>query len=245
MYNIIKNESQRQKESIVLIASENFTSKAVLNTLGSIMQNKYSEGYPNARYYGGNKYIDQAELLCQKRALELYNLDPNEWGVNVQALSGSPANFYVYTGLLNVHDRIMSLDLPDGGHLSHGFQTPTKKISAVSKYFEVLPYNLDISTGLIDYDQINILAQKYRPKILIGGASAYSRNIDYQKLKDIASSINAYFLFDMAHISGLIAADVLIDTPFKYADIITTTTHKSLRGPRGAMIFIEKIILII
>ena len=204
-----------------------------------MISDKYSEGYPGARYYGGNEFIDQAESLCQQRALETFRLDPKEWGVNVQPLSGSPANLYAYSALLNTHDRIMGLDLPHGGHLSHGYQTPTKKISAISKYFETLPYRLDESTGLIDYENLQKLAQLYRPKIIIAGTSAYSRLIDYARMREIADSVGAYLLSDMAHISGLVAGDV-IPSPFPYSDVVTTTTHKSLRGPRGAMIFFRK-----
>mmetsp|Transcript_945 Transcript_945/g.1800 ORF Transcript_945/g.1800 Transcript_945/m.1800 type:complete len:240 (-) Transcript_945:1170-1889(-) len=183
---IIEGEKKRQTESLNLIPSENFTSKAVLEALGSVMQNKYSEGYPGARYYGGNEFIDQAETLCQQRALEAYGLNPEEWGVNVQPMSGSPANFYAYTALLKPHDRIMSLDLPHGGHLSHGYQTPTKKISAVSTYFEVLPYRLDESTGLIDYEALQKMATLYRPKLVVMGASAYPRHIDYTKMREVS-----------------------------------------------------------
>ncbi|KAL2221477.1 putative cytosolic hydroxymethyltransferase [Thermoascus aurantiacus ATCC 26904] len=239
VYNILQKEKKRQKHFINLIPSENFTSQAVLDALGSVMQNKYSEGYPGARYYGGNQYIDEAERLCQQRALETFRLDPEEWGVNVQPLSGSPANLYAYSALLNTHDRIMGLDLPHGGHLSHGYQTPTKKISAVSKYFETLPYRLDESTGLIDYDGLEKTAQLYRPKLIVAGTSAYSRLIDYERMRKIADSVGAYLLSDMAHISGLVAADV-IPSPFRHSDVVTTTTHKSLRGPRGAMIFYRK-----
>lgn len=239
IYNILQKEKKRQKHFINLIPSENFTSQAVLDALGSVMQNKYSEGYPGARYYGGNQYIDEAERLCQRRALETFRLNPEEWGVNVQPLSGSPANFYAYSALLNTHDRLMGLDLPHGGHLSHGYQTPTKKISAVSKYFETLPYHLDESTGLIDYDGLERLALLYRPKLIVAGTSAYSRLIDYQRMRGIAESAGAYLLSDMAHISGLVAADV-IPSPFPHSDVVTTTTHKSLRGPRGAMIFFRK-----
>ena len=138
----------------MLIASENFTSKSVFDALGSVMSNKYSEGYPNARYYGGNEHIDKVELLCQSRALKCFNLDPEEWGVNVQSLSGSPANFQAYCAVLNPHDRIMGLDLPHGGHLSHGFQTAKKKISATSIFYETFPYRLDEATGVIDYDAL-------------------------------------------------------------------------------------------
>ena len=217
-------------------------------------EDKYSEGYPGARYYGGNEYIDEAERLCQKRALETFGLSEDEWGVNVQcmgsiitevyrlthaALSGSPANLYAYSALLNAHDRIMGLDLPHGGHLSHGYQTPTKKISAISKYFETLPYRLDESTGLIDYKKLEELAMLYRPRLIIAGTSAYSRLIEYDRMRAIADNVGAYLLADMAHISGLVAGGV-IPSPFAFADVVTTTTHKSLRGPRGAMIFFRK-----
>lgn len=236
---LIEQEKKRQQSSLVLIASENFTSRAVLDALGSVLSNKYSEGYPGARYYGGNENIDQVEILCQKRAMEAFHLDSEEWGVNVQSLSGSPANFQVYTALLEPHDRILSLDLPHGGHLSHGYQTPNKKISAVSKYFESMPYRLDEETGQIDYDAMERSAELFRPKLIVAGASAYSRLIDYKRIREIADKVGAYVLADMAHISGLIAAEV-IPSCFPYADVVTTTTHKSLRGPRGAMIFYRK-----
>jgi glycine hydroxymethyltransferase len=239
IHSIIANEAQRQKTSLCLIPSENFTSQAVLDALGSVMQNKYSEGYPGARYYGGNEFIDQAESLCQSRALTAFGLDAAQWGVNVQPLSGSPANFEVYTALLPVHGRIMSLDLPHGGHLSHGYSIPSKHISAVSKYFEVLPYRLDEKTGLIDYDALEANARLFRPKLIVMGASAYSRHIDYARIRAIADQHGAYVVMDMAHISGLVAGGVL-PSPFPFADVVTTTTHKSLRGPRGAMIFFRR-----
>merc|ERR1712193_178199 len=144
---------------------------------------KYSEGYPGARYYGGNEHIDEAERLCQQRALKTFGLDPAEWGVNVQPLSGSPANLYAYSALLSAHDRLMGLDLPHGGHLSHGYQTPTKKISAISKYFETVPYRLNEETGYIDYDKLEEMALIYRPKVIVAGTSAYSRLIDYKRLR--------------------------------------------------------------
>lgn len=159
--------------------------------------------------------------------------------LTVAALSGSPANLMAYSALLNTHDRIMGLDLPHGGHLSHGYQTPTKKISAISKYFETVPYRLDESTGLIDYEKLDEYAGLYRPKLIIAGTSAYSRLIDYKKMRATADKVGAYLLADMAHISGLVAAKV-IPSPFEYADVVTTTTHKSLRGPRGAMIFFRR-----
>jgi len=239
IFGIIEKEKDRQRRCLSLIASENFAPKAVLEAVGSVMVNKYSEGYPGARYYGGNEFIDQAESLCMQRALEACRLDPKEWGVNVQSLSGSPANFQVYTALCDVHDRIMGLDLPHGGHLSHGFQTETKKISMVSKYFESIPYRLDESTGLIDYDECEKFASRIRPKILIAGTSAYSRLIDYKRMRQIADNCGAILLADMAHISGLVVGGN-IPSPFDYAHVVTTTTHKSLRGPRGAMIFFRK-----
>ncbi|KAK5092271.1 Serine hydroxymethyltransferase, cytosolic [Exophiala xenobiotica] len=236
---IMKKEIQRQRESIVLIASENFTSRAVFDALGSPMSNKYSEGYPGARYYGGNQHIDAIELLCQARALKAFGLDKENWGVNVQCLSGSPANLQVYQAIMRPHDRMMGLDLPHGGHLSHGYQTPQKKISAVSTYFETFPYRVNLDTGIIDYDRLEENALMYRPKVLVAGTSAYCRLIDYARMRQIADKVGAYLVVDMAHISGLIAAGV-IPSPFEHADIVTTTTHKSLRGPRGAMIFFRK-----
>merc|ERR1712151_912422 len=239
LFDIIEHEKDRQGKGLELIPSENFTSKAVMEALGSVMSNKYSEGYPGARYYGGNEFIDMAERLCQKRALEAFNLDPEKWGVNVQPLSGSPSNLHVYCALLKPHDRIMALDLPHGGHLSHGYQTDKKKISAVSIYFETMPYRLDESTGLIDYDTLEKNAALFRPKLIVAGASAYARLYDYDRMRKIADGANAWLLADMAHISGLVAAGV-VESPFDYADVVTTTTHKSLRGPRGAMIFFRK-----
>jgi glycine hydroxymethyltransferase len=236
---LMAKEIKRQRESILLIASENVTSRAVFDALGSPMSNKYSEGYPGARYYGGNEHIDEIELLCQARALKTFGLDKEKWGVNVQTLSGSPANLQVYQAIMRPHERLMGLDLPHGGHLSHGYQTPTKKISAVSTYFETFPYRVNLETGLIDYDQLEQNALMYRPKVLVAGTSAYCREIDYKRMREIADKVGCYLMMDMAHISGLVAAGVN-KSPFEYADIVTTTTHKSLRGPRGAMIFFRK-----
>ena len=203
------------------------------------MCNKYSEGYPGARYYGGNEFIDAIELTCQARALKAFDLDAEKWGVNVQTLSGSPANLQVYQAVMRPHERLMGLDLPHGGHLSHGYQTPQKKISAISTYFETFPYRVNIETGIIDYEMLEENALMYRPKVLVAGTSAYCRLIDYKRMREIADLCGAYLVVDMAHISGLISAGV-IPSPFEYADIVTTTTHKSLRGPRGAMIFYRK-----
>jgi glycine hydroxymethyltransferase len=236
---IMQDEINRQRESIVLIASENFTSRAVFDALGSPMCNKYSEGYPGARYYGGNQHIDRVETLCQDRALATFHVTPDKWGVNVQTLSGSPANLQVYQAIMKPHDRLMGLDLPHGGHLSHGYQTDARKISAVSTYFETMPYRVDLETGIIDYDMLERTALLFRPKTLVAGTSAYCRLIDYKRMREIADKVGAYLVVDMAHISGLVAAQV-IPSPFEYADIVTTTTHKSLRGPRGAMIFYRR-----
>ena len=207
-----------------------------MHRTNSCLTNKYREGLPGARYYGGNEYIDQSERLCQQRALEAFGLSTDSWGVNVQPLSGSPANFAVYTALLQPHDRIMGLDLAHGGHLTHGFYTPTRKVSATSVYFESMPYRLDEATGYIDYDALQASALLFRPKMIIAGASAYSRNIDYKRFREIADSVGAYLLADMAHVSGLVSAG-LVNDPLEYCDVVTTTTHKSLRGPRGGMIF--------
>lgn len=236
---MIHQEKERQSAGLEMIASENFTSLAVLECLSSCLHNKYSEGVPGKRYYGGNQFIDKIELLAQQRALDTYGLKPEEWGVNVQPYSGSPANFAVYTGLLQPHDRIMGLDLPDGGHLTHGFFTATKKISATSIFFESMPYKVNPETELIDYDQLEENAKLFKPKLIIAGISCYSRCLDYARFRKIADSVDAYLFADMAHVSGLVAAR-LIPSPFEYADVVNTTTHKTLRGPRAGVIFYRK-----
>jgi glycine hydroxymethyltransferase len=238
IYNLIVEEYDRQRDSIELIASENYTSAAVRDCLGSVLTNKYSEGYPGARYYGGNQVIDRIERLCQTRALTAFNLSAEHWAVNVQPYSGSPANFAVYTALLQPHDRIMGLDLPSGGHLTHGFQTAKRRVSATSVYFESMPYKVG-ADGLIDYDEMERLATAFKPKLLIVGASAYSRDFDYERFRAVADKVGAYLMADIAHISGFVATG-LMKSPFDYCDIVTTTTHKTLRGPRSGLIFMKK-----
>ena len=216
-----------------------------MECLGSCLTNKYSEGYPAHRYYGGNEFIDEIELLCQKRALEAYHLDPEKWGVNVQPYSGSPANLAVYTALLRPGSRIMGLDLPSGGHLTHGYYTYNPKtgvrkaLSGSSIFFETLPYHVNAETGLIDYDELEKLANIYKPDLIVAGFSAYPRDVDYPRFRKIADSCGALLMMDMAHISGLVATGEAAN-PFEYCDIVTTTTHKSLRGPRAGMIFFRK-----
>jgi glycine hydroxymethyltransferase len=238
LYDLIEKEKLRQQFGIELIASENFTSRAVLDCLGSILTNKYAEGLPGKRYYGGNEVVDKIENICIDRALNAYGLDSSKWGCNVQPYSGSVANLAVYLGLLKPHDRIMGLDLPSGGHLTHGFMTAKKRISGTSVYYESVPYRVD-ENGLIDYDGLEKLADAVRPRLIICGASAYSRDFDYERFSKIAKKHEAYLMADIAHISGFVATQEM-RSPFDYCDIVTTTTHKSLRGPRAGIIFFKR-----
>lgn len=231
---IIEAEKKRQKTVINLIASENYVSSDVLDALGSELTNKYSEGYPDARYYGGNAEIDKLEKLCQERALKTFKLSDKTWSVNVQSLSGAPANLAVYNAVLNLGDKIMGMDLSHGGHLSHGF-----KVSITGRFYKQVPYGVDSKTEKINYEELERLAKKERPQIIVAGFTAYPRKVNWKKFREIADSCGAILLVDISHVSGLIAGGVY-PSPFKYADIVTTTTHKTLRGPRAALIFSKK-----
>lgn len=230
---IIKNEIKRQQNGLVLIASENFASEAVLEALGSPLTNKYSEGYPGKRYYGGNQFIDQVENLAIERAKKLFlpKSEWKNWQVNVQPYSGSPANFAVYAALLKPGEKLMGMTLSHGGHLTHGH-----KVSFSGKFFKSVQYELDPKTHLLNYDEILKLAKKEKPKIIVCGYTAYPRKINFKKFGQIAKEVKAILMADIAHLAGLIAAKVY-PSPFPYADVVTTTTHKTLRGPRGAIIF--------
>lgn len=225
VYKAIMGESKRQFDGVELIASENYVSESVLDALGSILTNKYSEGMVGKRYYGGNKFIDDVESLAVDRAKQLYGVDH----VNVQPYSGSPANLAVYFALLEPGNKVMGMNLYFGGHLTHGWG-----VNITGKYFESVQYQTG-RDGLLDYDELEKQVKKERPKLLICGATAYPRVYDYKRLAEIAHSVDAYFMADIAHESGLIAAGV-IPSPVGHADVITSTTHKTLRGPRGGMI---------
>jgi len=239
IYNLIKQEEDRQRNGLELIASENFTSQAVMEAVGSCLTNKYSEGLPGKRYYGGNEIIDQLEKICIRRALAAFKLDPEQWAVNVQPYSGSIANFAAFTAMLAPGERVMGLNLPDGGHLSHGYYTPSRAINISSMYFTSMPYGVDEKTGYVDYDEMEKIALRFRPKMIIAGGSAYARDWDYARVRKICDKVKAYLLCDIAHFSGLVASGV-VKNPFLYADLVTTTTHKSLRSTRAAMIFCKK-----
>ena len=226
LYGAMKNELERQRDHIELIASENFTSRAVMEAMGSHLTNKYAEGYPGARYYGGCEYVDIVEQLAIDRAKELFGAEH----ANVQPHSGSQANVAVYLALLKPGDTILGMDLSHGGHLTHG-----SKASISGKYFNACFYGVDPETETIDYEKAMQIAGECKPKIIIAGASAYSRIIDFKKMREIADEVGAYLMVDMAHIGGLVAAGVH-PSPVPYADVVTSTTHKTLRGPRGAII---------
>lgn len=239
VFALVTAETERQRHWLNLIASENYASVAVLEAQGSIMMNKYSEGYPGLRHYGGNDIIDQMELLCQSRALQVFGLSPEQWGVNVQTLAGTQANAQVYHALMKPHERLMGLSLTHGGHMSFGYQTDKLKVSAVSSYYDTLPYEVDLESGFIDYDDLEKLASRFRPKVIVAGASSYCRLINYARLRQICDSVGAYLVVDMAHTVGPVAAR-LVPSPFEHADVVTTASQKTLRGPRGAMIYYRK-----
>ncbi len=229
VYNAIKQELARQQDTLELIASENFVSEAVLETAGSIFTNKYAEGYSGKRYYGGCKNIDTVETLAIERLKKLFGAEH----ANVQPHSGANANIAVYFALLNVGDTIMGMNLSCGGHLTHG-----SPVNISGKYFNIIPYGVD-ENGFIDYEEVRKLALENRPKLIVAGASAYPREIDFKKFKEIADEIGAYLMVDMAHIAGLVAAG-LHQSPIPYADVVTSTTHKTLRGPRGGIILCKE-----
>lgn len=239
---LIEGEKKRQKKVTNLIASENYVSSDVLEALGSELTNKYAEGYAGARYYGGNEVIDRIENLCKERALKLFKLDPKKWHVNVQPLSGSPANLAVYLALVPQGGRIMGMSLDHGGHLTHGH-----KVSATGKFWQQISYGVDKQTEQLNYDEIKKIALQEKPNIIVAGYTAYSRKIDWAKFREISDAVvypeqgrkGALLMADISHIAGLVAvgAPPAGGSPFKYCDVVTTTTHKTLRGPRSAMIF--------
>lgn len=226
LYNAMLEEKERQDNNIELIASENFVSDAVLQAMGSHLTNKYAEGYPGKRYYGGCEFVDKVEDLARDRAKKLFGADH----ANVQPHSGSNANFGVYFAVLRPGDKILGMDLSQGGHLTHG-----SPVNMSGSYFNVAFYGVDKETEAIDYDQVREIAKREQPRLIVAGASAYSRTIDFKAFREIADEVGAYFMVDMAHIAGLVAAG-LHPNPVEYADFVTTTTHKTLRGPRGGMI---------
>ncbi len=230
---LMMREAERQDSVINLIASENYVSDDVRNAVSSVFMNKYAEGYPGRRYYGGNSIVDELEVLTQERALHLFGLSPKKWAVNVQPHSGSPANVAVYLALIP-HDgsgRIMGMSLTHGGHLTHGHG-----VSLTGKMWMQIPYGVSEKNERIDYEALMTQAKKERPHVIVAGFTAYPRKIDWKKFRAIADAAGAYLMVDMSHISGLVAGKAH-PSPFPYADVVTTTTHKTLRGPRGALIF--------
>ena len=226
VFEAIGKELGRQRSKLELIASENIVSKAVMEAQGSVLTNKYAEGYPGKRYYGGCEHVDVVEQLAIDRAKELFGAEY----VNVQPHSGAQANMAVFFALLTPGDTVMGMNLTDGGHLTHG-----SPVNMSGKYFKIVPYGVSAETEMLDYDEIQAIAEECRPKLIVAGASAYARTIDFERMAEIAHSVGAYLMVDMAHIAGLVAAG-LHPSPIPYADVVTTTTHKTLRGPRGGMI---------
>lgn len=231
---LIDRETRRQREMVNLIASENIVSDDVLAALGSALTNKYAEGYSKMRYYAGNAFVDELDDLTRARALKLFNLSPKRWGVNIQALSGSPANLAVLTALVPQGGKVMGLLLDHGGHLTHGH-----KASLTGKLWKQVAYGVDQKTEMLDYAALMKLAKAEKPQIIIAGFTAYPRVVDWKKFRAIANACGALLLTDMSHLAGLVAGGAY-PSPFPYADVVTTTTHKTLRGPRGALIFAKK-----
>lgn len=231
MEKLIAREESRQKKKVDLIASENFVSSDVRRALGSVFTNKYAEGRSHLRYYGGNEVVDELEDLVVTRALELFRLSPRAWSVNVQALSGSPANLAIYHALVPSGGKIMGMSLDMGGHLSHGH-----KASMTGRFWRQIPYGVDRKTEMLDYPALMKLAKRAKPRLVVAGGSAYSRIVDFKRFRKIADTAGALLLVDMSHFAGLVAGRVY-PSPFPYADVVMTTTHKTLRGPRAALIF--------
>jgi glycine hydroxymethyltransferase len=231
---LIKAEAKRQKSVINLIASENYVSKDVLQALGSELTNKYAEGYPGRRYYGGNTIIDKVELLCIERALKLFKLKKENWHVNVQLLSGSPANFALYTALVPLGEKIMGMKLSSGGHLTHGYPA-----SMTGKLWSSVQFEITVENEEIDYEALKQLAIAQKPKLIVAGFTAYPRVVNFKKFREIADACGALLHVDMSHFAGLVAGGAY-PSPFPYADSVMTTTHKSLRGPRHALLFVKK-----
>ena len=230
IYDLMKKELKRQEKGIELIASENFVSRAVMEAMGSHLTNKYAEGYPGKRYYGGCGIVDKVEEIARQRAKELFGAEH----VNVQPHSGSQANMAVYFTILKPGDTVLGMDLSNGGHLTHG-----SPVNFSGKLFNFVSYGVDENTETIDYNNVRELALKHKPKLIVAGASAYSRIIDFKKFKEICDEVNAYFMVDMAHIAGLVATGAH-PSPVPYADFVTSTTHKTLRGPRGGLILCKE-----
>lgn len=244
IFDLIQKETARQTEQLEMIPSENFVSDAVREAVGSVLMNKYSEGQPGKRYYQGNQYIDEIESLAESRALQSFGLSESDWHVNVQPVTGSIANFAVYAALLSPGDKILSMSLYDGGHLSHGWKLPDtgKPISFTARVYDTHFYNVDPTTRVFDYDQILARAKEVMPKILISGGTAYPREIDHARMRHIADEVGAYYMADIAHEAGLVAGGAN-QSPFPHAHIVTMTTRKTLRGPVGALIFASKKLL--
>ena len=234
LWDFIDKEVERQQNTIDLIPSENICPPEILAVLGTPLVNKYSEGYPGKRYYPGNEYYDRIENLAINRAKESFGLSGDQWHVNVQPYSGSPANAEIYLALMNLGDTLMGMRLDAGGHLTHGH-----KVSVTGIAYKAVQYGVSLQTELLDYDEIERLAKEHKPKVIVSGVTAYPRSIDFKRFREIADAVGAYHVADVSHVAGLIIGGVY-PSPFEYADVVMTTTHKTLRGPRGAVIFSKR-----